>query len=155
MSHEFDTDQLFRTSKANPSVPSQPKADPPQPVPKRIVVLLAPEGEVVARLHVLGQVAGEFRQGAGEKIFFRYRHGGGRRWYVNQDMPAFCEAAAIFNRYCELHAADEHTDDNEVWALCAAQLKSEWEEIEPLGDPLHSLWSATVHDTEGGLLNLG
>jgi len=69
-------------------------------------------------------------------------------------MSAFREAADIFNKCCELHADDSDTDDEAAWALVVAQLRSELERIEPLGDPETSLWSATIHDTDGGLLTL-
>jgi hypothetical protein len=39
-----------------------------------------------------------------------------------------------------------------MWML--EQLRSELDGIEPLGDPETSLWSATVHESDGGLLNL-
>lgn len=59
------------------------------------------------------------------------------------------EAAEIFNRRCELHAEDEAG-----WSVIATQMRREFESIEPLGDAETALWSATVNDTEGGLLSL-
>jgi hypothetical protein len=122
--------------------------------PKRIVILSQPDGDVVVRHTALGRVVGEFYQIASGEIHFSYREGERRRWYANKSINAFREAAAIFNRSCELHAADDHTDDDAAWSLVAAQLRSEFESIEPLGEPEASIWSATIHDTEWGLLSL-
>lgn len=121
--------------------------------PKRIVLLSEPDGDVLAQHTELGRVVGEFHQAPGGEIYFNYREGG-RRWYVNKSAPAFHAAAAIFNRCCELHADDEDSDDDAAWARVIAQLRHEFESIEPLGDPETSLWSATLHEAEGGLLTL-
>jgi hypothetical protein len=121
--------------------------------PKRIEILPERIGDVVARHVELGRVAGEFTRVTTGEIYFHYI-GDGRRWYVNKGMSAFCQAAAIFNRFCEFHANDEDTDDPKAWATVAAQLRSELEDIEPLGDPTSSLWSATLEDSAGGLLSL-
>ncbi|MDB6112992.1 MAG: hypothetical protein JWR69_4742 [Pedosphaera sp.] len=123
-------------------------------IPKRVVILPQSDGDVVARHTELGKVVGEFYQIPSGEIYFGYCEGGGCRWYVNRSITAFREAAAIFNRCCELHADDEDTDDEAAWSLVVAQLKREFESVEPLGDPETSLWSATIHDTEGGLLSL-
>jgi len=69
-------------------------------------------------------------------------------------MSSFRDAAAIFNRCCEQHAQDENTEDDAAWAEIVAQLRSELVKIEALGNPEMSLWSATIHDAEGGLLTL-
>jgi hypothetical protein len=118
---------------------------------KRIVILPQPEGEVVARLT---GPDGEFRQISSGEIYFTYRHGERGRWYVNKSIVAFRESAAVFNRFCEAHADDEDTDDDAVWSALSTQLRREFEQIEPLGDPDTSLWSATIHDSEWGLLSL-
>ncbi len=127
-------------------------SDPP--IPKHVVILPQPDGDVVALYTELGKVVGEFYQAPSGEIYFGYRDGESRRWYVNMSIAAFREAAAIFNRCCELHADDEDTDDEAAWSLVVAQLKREFESIEPLGDPETSLWSATIHDVGGGLLSL-
>jgi hypothetical protein len=119
--------------------------------PKRIVILPLPEGDVVARLI---EPDGEFYQIPSGEIYFAYRHGEKRRWYVNESVAGFRDAAAAFNRFCEVHADDEDTDDDAVWSALSAQLRQEFEQIEPLGDPETSLWSATIHDTQWGLLSL-
>jgi SUKH-4 immunity protein len=121
--------------------------------PKRIEILPESIGDVVARHVELGRVAGEFTRVPTGEIYFHYV-GDGRRWYVNKSMSAFCEAAAIFNRCCEFHGNDEDTDDPKVWATVATQLRSDLESIEPLGDSTSSLWSATLEDSECGLLSL-
>lgn len=121
--------------------------------PKRIVLLAQPDGDIVAHYVELGWVAGKFHRMPSGEISFEYR-GGGRRWYVNRSAAAFAEAAAVFNRCCELHADDEECDDEAAWSLIAAQLAREFESIEPLGDPEKALWSATVNDAEGGLFSL-
>jgi hypothetical protein len=121
--------------------------------PKRIEILPESVGDVVARHIELGRVVGEFTRIPTGEIYFHYV-GDARRWYVNKSMSAFREAAAIFNRCCEVHADDEDTDDPAVWTALSAQLRSELETIEPLGDSATSLWSATLEDTEGGLLSL-
>jgi hypothetical protein len=120
-------------------------------MPKRIVILPLPEGEVVARLT---NPDGEFHQTASGEIHFSYRQGERRHWYVNKSIVAFRESAAVFNRFCETHAEDENTDDDVVWGLLSAELRRKFEQIEPLGNPETSLWSATIHDTEWGLLSL-
>jgi hypothetical protein len=125
----------------------------PSAIPKRIVILPQPEGDIVARHTELGKVVGQFCQTAGGEIYFNYC-GDTRRLYVNKSITAFREAAAVFNRCCELHADDEDTDDGAAWSLVVLQLRREFERIEPLGAPETSLWSATVHDTESGLLTL-
>jgi hypothetical protein len=119
--------------------------------PKRIVILPLPEGDVVARLIATD---GEFSQIPSGEIYFTYCYGERRRWYVNKSIAAFREAVAIFNRFCEVHADDEDTDDDAAWSLLSSELRREFEQIEPLGDPEASLWSATIHDTEWGLLSL-
>jgi hypothetical protein len=119
--------------------------------PKRIVILPLPEGDVVAHLT---SPDGEFSQTASGEIHFTYRHGEKRRWYVNKSIVAFREAVAVFNRFCEVHADDEDTDDEATWSLLSAELRREFEQIEPLGDREAALWSATIHDTEWGLLSL-
>ena len=124
------------------------------PIRKQIVILPGMAGDVVARYAVLGKVAGEFSRVPGGEICFRYHNEGNRCWYVNKSMAGFREAATVFNRCCELHAGDQNTDDEAAWALVVAQLRSEFERIEPLGDPETSLWSATIYDTDGGLLTL-
>jgi hypothetical protein len=121
--------------------------------PKRILILPQPEGDVVARYTELGRVVGGFHQIPTGEIYFGY-HGESRRWYANRSITAFTEAAGIFNRYCQVHADDEDTDDEAAWSLVAAKLKREFESVEPLGDPGTSIWSATIHDTESGLLSL-
>jgi len=121
--------------------------------PKRILILPQPEGEVVAHHTELGKIAGEFYQIPSGEIYFSYL-GESRRLYVNKSITAFRDAAAVFNRCCELHADDEDTDDELAWSLVVAQLKRDFESIEPLGEPEASLWSATIHDTEHGLLSL-
>jgi SUKH-4 immunity protein len=121
--------------------------------PKRIEILPESIGDVVARHIELGRVIGEFTRVPSGEIYFHYVSDD-RRWYVNKSMSAFCEAAAIFNRCCEFHADDEDTDDPKIWAALAAQLRSELERIEPLGDSTSSLWSATLEDSAGGLLSL-
>ena len=100
-----------------------------------------------------GKVVGDFHQISTGEIDFGYR-GESRRWYANRSITAFTEASGIFNRYCEVHADDEDTDDEVAWSWLAAKLKREFESIEPLGDPETSIWSATIHDTESGLLSL-
>lgn len=122
--------------------------------PKRIVILSQPDGDIVARYTELGEAVGEFYQIPSGEIEFAYRAFESRRWYVNKSFTAFCEAAAIFNQCCELHADDEDTDNEAAWSPVLAQLKREFESVEPLGDPETSLWSATIHETEGGLLSL-
>jgi hypothetical protein len=122
--------------------------------PKQIIILLQPDGDVVARHTELGQVVGEFRQFPSGEISFSYCQGEGRSWHVNRNIAAFRQAATVFNRFCQLHAEDEDTDDDAAWSRAAAQLSSELAGIEPLGDPETSLWSATIHDTEWGLLSL-
>jgi len=119
--------------------------------PKRIVFLPQPDGDVVAR-H--SGPEGEFYQIPSGEIHFSYREGERRRWYVNKSITAFREAAAAFNRCCEVHAADEDADDEAAWSAIVSELRCELEKIEPLGDPETSLWSATLHDTEWGLLSL-
>jgi len=104
--------------------------------PKRIIILPLPEGDVVARLT---DPDGEFYQILSGEIYFGYRHGEKRRWYVNKSILAFREAVALFNRFCEVHADDEHTDDEAAWSLLSAELRREFEQIEPLGDPAASL----------------
>src|SRR5215831_2547164 len=98
--------------------------------PKRIVILPQPEGDVVARLNVLTRPCGEFCQISSGEIHFSYHQGERRRWYVNKDISAFRAAAAVFNRFCELHADDEDTDDEAAWSLLASQLRREFEAIE-------------------------
>ncbi len=122
--------------------------------PKRIVLLSPQVGEIVAHHTELGEIVGEFYQLPGGEIYFSYREKAPRRWYVNQSLAAFHKSAAIFNRFCDLHAHDEDTDDAAAWSVAVSQLKHDLEEIESLGDPETSLWSATVHDTEWGLLSL-
>jgi hypothetical protein len=119
--------------------------------PKRIIILPQPEADVFARL---AGPEGEFCQSPSGEIYFAYRHGERRRWYVNKSIVAFRESAVVFNRFCELHADDEDTDNDAVWSALSAQLRREFEQIEPLGDPETSLWSTTIHDTEWGLLSL-
>lgn len=121
--------------------------------PKRIVILPQPDGDVVARHTELGRVVGEFCQVPSGEIYFS-SCGASGRLYVNRNFAAFCEAAAVFNRCCELHADDEDTDGEAAWSSVAADLKREFERIEPLGEAETSLWSATIHDTRGGLLSL-
>jgi hypothetical protein len=121
--------------------------------PKYIRILPEPDGDVVAHYPQLGTVVGEFFRVPSGEVYFRYR-GENRRFYANRNLKAFTEAAAVFNRCCEVHADDEDTDDDVAWSLVAAQLKREFESIEPLGDPATSLWSATIQDTQGGLLSL-
>jgi len=91
--------------------------------PKRIEILPESIGDLVGRHVELGRVAGEFTRDPTGEIYFHYI-GDGRRWYVNKSMPAFCEAAAIFNQFCEFHADDDDTDDPKVWATVSAQLRS-------------------------------
>jgi len=124
------------------------------PIPKRIVILPQPDGDVVARHTELGRVVGEFCQAPSGEVYFSYQEGGRRRWYVNKSITAFREAAAVFNRCCERHTDEEDTDDEAVWSLIVAQLRREFECIEPIGEAETSLWSATINDTEGGLLSL-
>jgi len=119
--------------------------------PKRIVVLPLLEDDVVARLTGTDS---EFYQIPSGEIYFRYPRSGSRRWYVNKSIVAFRKAVAVFNRFCEVHGDDEDTDDDAVWSSLSAELRRELEKIEPLGDPETSLWSATIHDTECGLLSL-
>lgn len=121
--------------------------------PKRIEILPESIGNVVAQYIELGRVAGEFTRVPTGEIYFHYV-GYGRRWYVNGSMGALREAAAVFNRFCESVAENDDTDDPAVWAAVAAELRFEFEGIEPLGDPATSLWSATIEDSEGGLLSL-
>jgi hypothetical protein len=86
---------------------------------KRIVILQHPEGAVVARST---GPDGEFRQIPSGEIYFTYCRGEGRRWYVNKSIVAFRESAAIFNRFCKLHADDEDTDDDAVvCTVCGAE----------------------------------
>ncbi|MCD6052124.1 MAG: hypothetical protein K0Q55_3542 [Verrucomicrobia bacterium] len=122
--------------------------------PKRIVLLSAPVGETVAHHTELGEIVGEYYQIPGGEIYFSYREETPRRWYVNQCLAAFHKSVDIFNRFCELHAQDENTDNETAWSPAITQLIRELEQIEPLGDPKTSLWSATIHDSEWGLLSL-
>src|SRR5262249_15243254 len=98
--------------------------------PKQIVILPQPDGDVVAH-YTEGNVVGEFYQIPGGEIYLRYP-GDRRHWYVNKSITAFREAAAVFNRCCELHADDEEEEDDVAWSLVAAQLKRDLESIEPL-----------------------
>lgn len=122
--------------------------------PKQIVILPQPDGDVVAHHIELGMVVGEFHQIPTGEIYFSYRTDSSRRWYVNKDIGTFRCAASIFNRCCELHAEDEDTDDDATWSMVSAKLRRDLEAIEPLDERDTSLWSATVRDTEGGLLSL-
>ncbi len=121
--------------------------------PKRIVILPQPKGGIVAHYAELGKLVGEFLEISSGEIHFRYC-GEARRLYVNKTIAAFREAATVFNRCCELHADDEDTDNEAAWSSVAAQLKRDFERIEPLGDPETSLWGATIHETKMGLLTL-
>ena len=122
-------------------------------IAKRIVVLQQPDGDVVAEYAQLGKVVGQFRQIPSGEIYFTYCSDG-RRLYVNKSLSAFCEAAGVFNRCCQAHVDDEDTDDEATWSSVVAQLRRGFEQIEQLGDPETSLWSATIHDAECGLLTL-
>jgi hypothetical protein len=155
MTYGPDIEQFFRELKSAKAASDKAAATPlsTPSVPKRITILTEPDGDVVARHTESGRVLGEFTCAPTGEIYFQYV-GSGRRWYVNKTMSAFCEASAIFNRCCELHVDDENTDDPAVWAAMASQLRSGFERIEPLGDPESSLWSATLNDSEHGLLRL-
>src|SRR5262245_9985633 len=74
--------------------------------PKRIMILRQPDGDVVARHTELGKIVGQFFKSPSGEIGFSFS-GDSRRLYVNKSFTAFCEAAAMFNRFCELHADDE------------------------------------------------
>jgi hypothetical protein len=120
----------------------------------QIIFLSPAKGDVVAICNSLGNVVGEFKQTLEGKIYFCHQHDKNSRWlYVNESMTSFRRTAAIFNRFCKLHA-DENLDDDRAWKSAATQLRSDLEQIEPLGDPETSLWGATVHDTSVGLLTL-
>ena len=150
MTYDPDIERFFQELQSGVAASDEAEAAAPSrpSVPKRIVVLAEPDGDVVAHHTEFGQFAGEFVRIPTGEIYFHYA-GDERRWYVNKSMKAFCEASAIFNRCCELHA-----DDEAVWSRMAAQLRGDFESIEPLGDAETALWSATVHDAEGGLLSL-
>ena len=155
MTYDPDIEQFFRELKSAKAASDKAAATPLSipSVPKQIIIFAEPEGAVVARHTESGTVLGEFTRAPTGEIYFQFV-GDGRRWYVNKSMSAFTDASAIFNRFCELHVDDEDTDDPAAWAAIAAQLRSEFEKIEPLGDPGSSLWSATLNDSEYGLLSL-
>jgi hypothetical protein len=156
MTYDPDLDRFFQELKAATSARAPSGKPTPAAAPIQILVLPEPDGDVVGRLGISGRVCGEFCAAANGEIKFRYRHDANRLWYVNKSITAFRKAAAIFNacceRVCELAADNNDTDPEATWAL--ALLRSEFERIEPLGDPETSLWSATIHETDGGLLNL-
>lgn len=155
MTYDPDIEQFFRELKRAKAASEKAAATPlfTPSVPKRILILAEPDGDVVARHTESGRVLGEFTRAPSGEIYFQYV-GDPRRWYVNKTMSAFCEASAIFNRWCEVHVDDEDTDDPGVWGAIVAQLRSEFERIEPLGDSESSLWSATLNDSQYGLLSL-
>jgi hypothetical protein len=152
MTYDPDIEQFFRELKSAKATSEKAAATPlfTPSVPKRITILPKPEGDVVARHAESRRVLGEFTRVATGEIYFQYV-GDARRWYVNKTLSAFSEAANIFNRCCELHVDDEDTADlvaPALWAAIVAQLRSEFERIEPLGDSESSLWSATLNDSE-------
>lgn len=155
MSHGPDIDRFFRKLQEAKARLATLGANQPQQdlLPKRIVILPTPEGDVVAKYESLGEALGECHRAPSGEIFFNYCIDDKQRWYVNKNFSTFCEAAAIFNRFCELHKNDEDDSDAHL-AETAAQLRSELEKIEPLGDPKTSLWGATIQNTEWGLLTL-
>lgn len=155
MTYDPDIERFFEELKSAKAASDKAEAAPRSPpcIPKRIVILAEPDNDVVARHTASGRVVGEFVRVQTGEIYFHYA-GNERRWYVNKSMSAFCEASAIFNRCCELYADDEDSDDEVAWSSVVDQLRRDFGSIEPLGDPEKALWSATVHDTEGGLLSL-
>ena len=155
MTYDPDIERFFQELRSAQAALDKAAAAQPSPasIPKRIIILTEPDGDIVARHTEFAKAIGEFTRVPTGEIYFHYL-GDGRCWYVNKSMSAFCEASAVFNRFCELHANDEDTDDPAYWGPIAAQLRSELESIEPLGDPALSLWSATLEDSEGGLLSL-
>jgi len=156
MNYDPDIERFFQELKSGRAAADEADAAAASSgpsIPKRIVVLAEPDGDVVAHYTEFGKFAGEFVRVQNDEIYFHYA-GDERRWHVNKSMSAFCEAAEIFNRCCELHADDEDSENEAVWSVIATQMRREFESIEPLGDAETALWSATVNDTEGGLLSL-
>jgi hypothetical protein len=152
MAYDPDIEQFFKELKIARSALARPHGPAPRAQAMQIVALPEPEGDVVAKLHPLG----EFLQAPSGEVYFHYRNQPGRRWYVNRSMSTFLEAVCVFNRCCALAceraARDDAADPEASWVL--VQLRSELEGIEPLGDPETHLWSATVQDADGGLLRL-
>ena len=147
MYNDPDIERFFQELKEKISTPAPPGNPAPPDTPStQITVLAQPEGDVVARLIMLGGIAGEFYRISNGEVHFHYSEDKTRRWYVNKNLAAFRDAATIFNK-CGQQACENSEkldeDPEGMWVL--EQLRSELDGIEPLGDPETSLWSATVH----------
>jgi hypothetical protein len=119
---------------------------------QRIILCDPPIGDVVGKLQATGREVGAFCVSRDGEIRFRFAQDD--RWiYVNRGLVEFQAAARIFNAFC-WSAYDFDDPECECFDEIAARFSAALEKIEPLGNPDTSLWSATVHDTEGGLWTL-
>jgi hypothetical protein len=156
MYNDPDIEQFFREFKEKISTPSPPgKSRPSASPPMQIKVLAESNGDIVARFVVEGRIAGEFYQISNGEVWFYYSTDKARRWYVNKDLSTFHDAAGVFNKCGQLACeSPEKFDDDPDGMWIQDYFRSKIETIERLGDPATSLWSATAHETDGGLLNL-
>jgi len=119
---------------------------------QRIILLDPPVGDVVGKLQASGKDMGDFYVSETGEVRFRFV--GSRRWYyVNRGLSEFRAAARIFNAF-SWSAYDLDDPECEYFDEMVSRFGKALEQIEPLGDPATSLWSATVQDTEAGLWTL-
>jgi hypothetical protein len=117
----------------------------------RIVFLDPPIGNTVGKLLCVGNM-GEFFLAPRGEVRFRYEHDA-RSIYVNRGVAQFQAAARVFNAF-NWSMYDPDDPECEYFDELTTRFGAALEEIEPLGDPNASLWSATVHNTEWGLWTL-
>ena len=117
----------------------------------RIVFLDPPNGNIVGHLLSMRKRFANFLASPNGEV--RYEAEDGRTIYVNRGITEFQAAARIFNAF-NWSSYDPDDCECEYFQELTTRFAAAIQQIEPLGDPNESLWSATVQNTEWGLWTL-
>jgi hypothetical protein len=113
----------------------------------RIVLLPAPEGDVIAREDQLGQLEAEFVVAADGQVLYRHPWDN-RSWFAGRDVDIFRQAAMTWNSY----SSGQAPTTDEQWTEAVTRLR---QGLARLGVPesrTDNLWSVLLEQAEQGLL---
>jgi hypothetical protein len=114
----------------------------------RIILLPAPEGDVIAREDQLGHLEAEFVAIPDGQVF--YRHPWDRRpWFAGPSVAVFREAVAAWNRYCD-EGPVNNTDMEQQEAV--GRLRAELLRLGLLDARPDNLWASLLEQAREGLM---
>lgn len=114
----------------------------------RILLLSAPEGDVIARENQLGRLEAEFVVAPNGQILYRHPWDS-RPWFAGSTVASFLAAARAWNCYCD-QATDSWADDEQQEAV--AHLRDQLSTIGVLSLRPDNLWISLLEQAQQGLL---